>query len=302
MNNSIKNIINEFLYNFSPKLTKEELIDSICNFITNNLLVIDTCAQKSLKVEEENHKFIDSYDINETKIYMEKVDFSVPFDAIKQILERELSYIFKNCQLEHSKNVQTTFVINDRCCDICKFLKSTNKNLKDHFLHDDCDSYLELKENFENTINIITHDYQFFNVPVKYKNIIESFMRFMLMRYNFLIKEKLKITYFNDPMTYNKQENTLMFIEDKKIYQKFDVFTYKKDLLRHLLKVEENERTRALFYKKTKSFSSNRFISFLAEQNSFNYLLESLIAFILDKDTLQLVDEDIYNYFLTTIV
>ena len=302
MNNSVKNIINEFLYNFSPKLTKKELIDSVCNFITNNLIVIDACAQKSLKVEEENHKFIDNYDVQETKIYMDKVDFSVPFEAIKEILEREFCYIYKNCQFEHSKNLNVNFVVNDKCCDVCKFLKGTNKNLEDHFLHDDCDSYLELKDEFVHKINIITHNYQLFDVPVKYKNNIESFLRFILMRYKFLVKEKLKITYFCDPLEYNKPENTLMFVDDNKIYQKFDIFTYKEDLLRHLLKVEENERTRKMFYKNIESFSSNRFISFLAEQNSFNYLLESLIAFILDKDTLQLVDEEIYNYFLSTIV
>ena len=308
MNQSLQQLSNEFMYNFSPKLTHQELAISLCNFCLNNVMYINDCAKHSLKVKADCNEalaFIASYKEDKSNflsfIQQRLQDITQPlYDILEEILSQELHYLYKNLQLVYSHvfNISCDFIATSSCCDVCKFLVKKDINLTQHFQNDSCDSYLQLRTPTSQTINVFSKTFKIKGVPVKYRRNVESFLRLLLLRYERLIKPQYELQYFLAPQELELPDNTLMIKKDK-TYQLFDMFTYKEDLLRHLLIVEESEYTRKLFYQHTsdkKFLPSCHFINFLAEQTSFNYLRESLIAWILHPLVLQEIDPLIYQH------
>ena len=287
-------------------LSTEELAISLTNFIKNNIEFIESAACKSLKVEKDEtaKNFTENY-IKKIDTFRGYIESNIEKDTrenLTMILNNELNYLFKNYQIIYKDKfkLETYFIVSEDCCDICRFLSKTNNDLKYHFLHDDCESFLKLKPEITETINIVSPRFKLKNVPVKYKNIVESFLRLVIMKYDYLIKDKLVLIYFNDPAEYNKEDNILLFYKDAIPYQKFNLLTFKEDLLRHLLVVEENEITKKIFYDYTDDrsiFPSSHFINFIAEQDSFNYLRESLICYLLHPNDLYQIDKQIFFYF-----
>lgn len=293
MNQELKNIANEFLYNYSPKLSRHELAISLRNFILNSIENIACIARKSLHIKEDSDElknFIKNYDISLEYIEENLDDLH---EGLSFILNNEFNYLFKNFQMIYNNkfNLNTEFVIDDSCCDICKFLVNANNDLTEHFLHDDCNSYLRLKPDVINTINIISHRFKLKNVPIKYKHLIESFLKLMITKYDDLVKKKYLLIYFNDSQEYDL-DNYILFYKEKIPYQKFNLLTYREDLLRHLLDIKENEITKNLYLK-----NKGQFINFIAEKDSHSYLRESLISYILHPEILYLVDPQIHKYF-----
>jgi len=305
MNQALKNISNDFMYNYSPKLSNQELSLSLINFISNNLRFIDEAARSSLNIYEDNNEceqFIEEYkkNLDSLKEYT-KTAFDESRENIKEILINELNFLYKNFQIIYKNkfHLNTEFIVTENCCDVCKFLSKTNCDLTYHFQHDDCESYLQLQPEIIHTINIFSPRFKIKNAPTRYKNAIESFLRILIMKYNHLLKDKLNLVYFNDSLEYDKP-NMFSFYKGKWIYQKFNIHSYKDDILRHLLNVEENELTKQIYYSYIDDkniFQSSHFINFIAEQNSFDYLRESMIAYLLHPNDLYLIDKKIFNYF-----
>lgn len=307
MNPAIKKIGKDFVYSYQSKRANQELAIDITNFIKESIPFLQEEALSSLKITQDDisaQHFISDYLSNLTQLTFHiKSCIKELFNQqiIEDIIFSELSFIYKNLQMIYAKahNLSTDFVVNSECCDICKFLVNYPNHLEYHFQHDDCDSYLQLHQEFPPTSNIISQKYKIKNVPASYKNSIESCLRLSIMKYPMLIKPSLFLIYFQSPQEYDKPDDIFSFKQDNTIYQKFNIYSYKEDLLRHLVIVNENELTKKIYYSKLKTRESSpasHFISFLAEQNSHSYLRESLVAYILNKDILKIKDEEIYCF------
>ena len=307
MNPAIKRIGKEFIYSYQSKKANQELAMDISTFIKDSIPFLQEEAKHSLKIssdDSETKDFIDNYVANLSQLmFYIKSSIVNLFDkeAIEGIIFSELSYLYKNLQMIYAQkhNVSTDFVISSSCCDICKFLADRPECLAYHFAHDDCDSYLQLRPEFVETSNIISKNFIIRHVPTKYKNNIESCIKRSLIDYPMFLKHSLSLTYFQSPLEYDKDEDVVSFYQNNTIYQQFNLYSYQEDLLRHLVDVKENELTKKIFYSKhklKKSSPASHFINLLAEQNSFAYLRESLVAYILHKGDLYKKDEEIYNF------
>ena len=318
--------INDVLVNSYFDAPIYEKSNQVCNELKVYIPMVRTAAIDSmtdvykssneLKSFEENYindlqeNFKQKFYIMLEKIYNQYKTFNHVDvqECVKNVIYKELSYVYKNVQYIVSKelNIATVFIACDSSCNVCKFVAQNNIPTKDFVSVDSCDSYfVRPSETFE-TDNLISNDIKFFNVPKKYKNSISSFYKMMKLRYPHMIKQNIKIRFITEYDLKDKFEDLsdkIQFCFDEYSQEYvivFDERTYKHFILKALL---NNEHMDSLFHdmyyhkiSKDVIFTEAKFISYLAEQNEYEFFSESAIAYVLMPYELFKVDAKLYKW------
>lgn|SRR5574344_660358 len=288
-------------------LTKSSAIHSID---LNNKFVSSAKLEEFIRQQESflNNWTKDCYNMLEktSTLKINQQEFIKEFNGI---VIGELQYMFKNVQLIVAKElaVNFDFIVHDSACDICKFLLNNKAydKLEEHFLNDECDSYIELRNDFFETTNLISDDVKIYDVPVRMKKSIATFYKLLLLKFNDKIKKGVKIRFVNAFVLKNKKYENISdilnfcFDEEKNEYLiKFDFNTYRQYLLKAILNIKTiPEKISNLYYYKTSKdviFPDDRFITYLAGQNEENYFVESCVLYILHPNLLYELDNKVF--------
>lgn len=214
----------------------------------------------------------------------------------------ELQYIFKNIQLIICEDCdfEYNFIVHNSSCDICKFLLKNHMydKLKEHFMDDVCDSYLELKNNYEYD-NLISNSIKMYNVPIKFKKSISTFYKLILFKFDKHIKKNVKIKFFYSPdeLTFIKDELKPiinMIDYDDTCYIKFDFNTYRELILQSILNIDDEllNKLQNIYYKELNNKSC---ITYISTNNVYDFCMENCIQFILYPDDYGNKQKELYD-------
>lgn len=321
---TVDSLLRKIKYEHDYKICTEDIVKEFFFKISSiKKIAIEELIKDKQHTSEKLENFINHYENVTLKSWsinffnmLEKTQPTINNDFIQKIndlLNCEIQYIFKNVQAIVSSDLKLNCILisHNSCCELCNFFSKenyNNENIESFFLNDDCDSYLKLNEQFLETENLICNGIKIYNVPKKLKKSISTFYSLTQSNFNKIIKNTVKIKFFNDIDELNIDnidnfkifKNDIEYIYDKQCYYiKFNLSTYKYYLLRSLLEVKEIPNcVKDLYYKKIQRnneiFRHKKFINYLAEQNSEDYFIESCICYILDKELLRNIDNDTF--------
>jgi len=296
--------------------------NTIAEILTNGILLTTEQAVKNTdenyyvsanfqKMQSEHIEEIRTIWARQMYLFLEKKYGKIKqgefLDGLKKILCGEISNWYKKAQYQiiKERNLCMDFVCHDSACAICKCMEQ-NEYIEEKLLFGDtCDSYFVKPVNMMEVDNLISGTVKFYDVPKKYKKSVASFYKLTKIKFEKFMKNPIKIKFvaeFDYGDEYKDITDMINFVYDfgKNQFEiKFDDRTYQHDILKALFHdVKPTEKMVELYYAKTSKdviFPKGNFITYLAGQNEYEYMKESLIAYVLTPWKLKVVDNEMFQ-------
>lgn len=292
LNNELLEYYNEYKLNNDIKLFKKNVETLLYHYFNIGYITGINLTRKKLNLQLLNYydeiddlKFL-NFKHNEINDIINKINNDYNFNW-KTIL-KSLIYIYRYYQLQEFKNngiQEIIFIVNNNSCDYCKILSKQKQNIdyliknlnKEHL-------YCYMKFHIINEINLSILN------KIKFSN------KDLLTNYNFIlinnVDEIKELNKFYSLEEIDILKNNFISIQcDKNIYINNEYYNMNYLIIKYSIK----DKLHPNDWWNNKFNNTNIFINYKSRKNSYQYLVENVVQYILNPNMLYEFDKENYD-------
>lgn len=292
LNNELLEYYNEYKLNNDIKLFKKNVETLLYHYFNIGYITGINLTRKKLNLQLLNYydeiddlKFL-NFKHNEINDIINKINNDYNFNW--ETILKSLIYIYRYYQLLEFKNngiQEIIFIVNNNSCDYCKILSKQKQNIdyliknlnKEHL-------YCYMKFHIINEINLSILN------KIKFSN------KDLLTNYNFIlinnVDEIKELNKFYSLEEINILKNNFISIQcDKNIYINNEYYNMNYLIIKYSIKDKLSPND----WWNNKFNNTNIFINYKSRKNSYQYLIENVVQYILNPNILYEFDKENYD-------